>query len=96
MKCHCVCMCRSTLSCASLYTLCVSHKALECVLIFRTCFDDACVHHLSSSVLVLAHSDGVCLLRPHPVQDMVSVGGCPGIHLERRDYPLIRMSLDPG
>jgi len=54
-----------------------------------------CMHYdLPSCVLVLAHSAGVSLLRSDAVQGVVSVGGDPGDHLERRRDTLVWVLLD--
>lgn len=51
--------------------------------------------HLSRYVLLITQAGGVGILSPNTVHGVVYLRSCPAVYLERRGYPLKRMSLDP-
>lgn len=51
--------------------------------------------HLSRYVLLITQPGGVGVLSSNAVHGVVYLRSCPAVHLERRGYPLKRVSLDP-
>lgn len=49
---------------------------------------------LSRDVLLITQAGGVCVLSSNTVHCMVYLRSSPAVYLERRGYPLKRVSLD--
>lgn len=52
--------------------------------------------YLSRYVLLITQAGGVGVLSSNTVHGVVYLWSCPAVHLERRGYPLKRVSLDPA